>query len=162
MLPCMQKQLYLYWHHMLLYDMGTPDFRDMSIRDVPYYASCMIVQVLTWTTFGILFLILLHTHTFQTLDWKLQILAVSSAQVYTTELLMPWISDTNCFWFIMKSRPYSICLYHWIVLQKNLAPSKNSNTSINNASACNFNSQARSLLKSNPQQVQSPGVVRVK
>ena len=47
-------------------------------------------------------------------------------------------------------------------ITKKFGTIQNSNTSINNASACNFNSQARSLLKSNPQQVQSPGVVRVK
>ena len=67
---------YMTWEHQ------TSLYCDMSIRDVPYHASCVIVQVLTWTTFEPLFLILLHTHTFQTLDWKLQILAVSSAQVY--------------------------------------------------------------------------------
>ena len=64
------------WEHQTLL------YHDMSIQDVPYNASCVIVQVLTWTSFRLLFLTLLYTHTFQALDWQLQILAVSSVQVY--------------------------------------------------------------------------------
>ena len=41
-------------------------YHDISIQDVPYnniHASCVIVQDLTWTFFGPLFLTLLYTHT---------------------------------------------------------------------------------------------------
>ena len=74
---------YMTWEHQ------TSLYCDMSIRDAPYHASCMIVQVLTWTTFEPLFLILLHTHTHSRhwtgncRFWPFQVLK------FTTELLMP-------------------------------------------------------------------------
>ena len=98
---------YMTWEHQ------TSLYCDMSIRDVPYHASCVIVQVLTWTTFEPLFPdSLAHTHI---PDIGLE---TADSGRFKCSSLPPNCScleyRTHCFWL----------LYVNIGLQKKLPPSK--------------------------------------
>ena len=98
---CSMHQTLLYWA-MRIHKM---------CHIIIIHASCVIVQVLTWTSFRPLFLTLLYTHTLQALNWQLQLLAVSSAQVYHG-IAHALNSGHELFLVHHESKPYTICLYH--------------------------------------------------